>query len=184
MLFAHLLLRVEFEDFNHGLRVFLVVFFRNCGSRQEFLPLLWKSTKTTCLRIEANVYAVAEIGRIADTPHSRTSLVDLIDPIVDLVIALDTTSDGLRGKISIGSITSLAVFRIRDSRDLECHPCFLGPRTSGYSVERDSLDQFAIVALHEIELEFSQDQIPLVPPCEHFVFFASYQPLLYDGNSA
>ncbi|PLB34705.1 uncharacterized protein BDW47DRAFT_111733 [Aspergillus candidus] len=129
--------------------------------------------------------AMAEVGGVTHAAHARAALVDLVDPVIDLVVGLDLTGDALRGHIA-GQDGGLGpgVFGIGQADDLERHAGIFRPRDAGDGGERDGENDLAGLIFGKIQAEFAQGQKSLVPRGEKLVFLAPDEALLDDREAA
>jgi hypothetical protein len=91
---------VEFQDLKDGLGVLRIVVFGEGGRSEQFLPFYWQTDESPAVGVEAYVYPVSEVGGVADTTHAGASLIDAVDPRVDIVVGLDFACDDLGGAIA------------------------------------------------------------------------------------
>ena len=80
-------LRVEIKDFDNSLRVLLIILLRDGRSCEKSLPLSRQANKDSGMRIIAYMNSMCEVGWIANTTHAGTSLVNGIDPRINLIVS-------------------------------------------------------------------------------------------------
>ena len=81
-------IRIKFEHFDDCLRILLVVILGDRRGLQKSLPFRRETNELPIHGIKANMNAMGEIGRVTDATHSRTAVVDGINPFIDLIVGL------------------------------------------------------------------------------------------------
>ena len=150
-MFAHLDIRIELEDLDDRLGVLFVVLLGDGRRRQKPLPLRRQAYKRASLGIETDMDTMAEVGRIADTAHSGTALVDFIDPVVNLVIALDFAGNALGSDFASehGGFGG-CILGVGQTNDLKGHLCVFGAGDTGDGVQGDGQNDLASLIFQEI----------------------------------
>ena len=151
VLFAHLDIRIELENLDDGLGVLFVILLGDGRRSQKPLPLRRQAYKRASLGVETDMDTVAEVGRIADTAHSRTSLIDFIDPVVNLVIALDFAGNALGSDFASeqGGFGG-GILGVGQTNDFKGHLRVFGAGDTGDGVQRDRQNDLASLIFQEI----------------------------------
>lgn len=127
---------------------------------------------------------MAEVGRIADTAHSGTALVDFIDPVVNLVITLDFAGNALGSDFASehGGFGG-GILGVGQTNDLKGHLRVFGAGDTGDGVQGDGQNDLASLIFQEIQTEFAQNQVALVPVGQKLVLFRTHISLLDDSHT-
>jgi hypothetical protein len=71
------------------LRISLIILLGDGRRVKELRPLRGKTNKLASVGIKTNMDGMAEVGRVANAAHARTARIDEVDPLIQIVIALD-----------------------------------------------------------------------------------------------
>ena len=103
------LFSVELQDLKDSLGVLRIVVFGERGRSEQLLPFHWQADESSAVGIKSYVYSVSEVCGVADTAHAGASLVDAVDPRIDIVVGFDSACNNLGRAITRWRRTFAAV---------------------------------------------------------------------------